>query len=32
MREELIALFELLNEEQREFVISFIKHFFNILL
>ncbi len=30
MHEEIIALFELLSEEQREFVISFIKHFFKI--
>lgn len=30
MQEELIALFELLSEEQKEFAISFIKHFFNI--
>lgn len=30
MQEELINLFELLSEEEKKFIISFIKHFFNI--
>lgn len=30
MQEEMISLFKLLSEEQREFIISFIKHFFTI--
>lgn len=32
MKEELDALFELLTEEQKVFIVTFIKHFFKISL